>query len=123
MTTNPFLSKILFMHQKFIKEEIPFSKEEKKFRVICMKEEIQEYEDSNIKTDELDALVDLVVFALGTVERQGMLNVFEEAFDKVMTANMGKETGTNQKRGDFNLDLIKPETWIAPYLKDLVGEE
>jgi hypothetical protein len=65
-------------------------------------------------------MVDLVVFALGTVERMGLLDVFEPAYNRVMAANMQKHLGGNAKRGNFQIDLIKPKGWEAPVLSDLV---
>tara|TARA_R110002012_G_scaffold215674_3_gene386702 strand:+ start:4594 stop:4986 length:393 start_codon:yes stop_codon:yes gene_type:complete len=113
------------MHNKFgiTSEKVKFSDEEKKFRICAMQEELDEYKEANTKEDQLDALVDLVVFAFGTAERQGMLEVFEEAFKRVMKANCQKEIGQNQKRGSFQLDLVKPKGWTAPDLSDLVEEE
>ena len=113
------------MHQKFgiTSEKVKFSDEEKKFRICAMQEELDEYKEANSKEDELDVLVDLVVFALGTAERQGLLPVFEEAFHRVMIANCQKEIGTNQKLGSFQLDLVKPKGWTAPILSDLVEEK
>lgn len=111
------------MHTKFgiTSEQVPFSKTEKEFRICAMQEELDEYKEAETKEDELDALVDLVVFAIGTAERQGMLEVFDEAFKRVMIANCKKEIGQNQKRGSFQLDLVKPEGWTAPDLSDLVN--
>jgi predicted HAD superfamily Cof-like phosphohydrolase len=113
---------VKMMHTKFgiTSEEVPFSEEEKKFRICAMQEELDEYKEAETKEDQLDALVDLVVFAMGTAERQGMLEVFDEAFKRVMLANCKKEIGQNQKRGSFQLDLVKPEGWTAPDLSDLV---
>ena len=109
------------MHTKFgiTSEEVPFSEEEKKFRICAMQEELDEYKEAETKEDQLD---DLVVFAMGTAERQGMLEVFDEAFKRVMLANCKKEIGQNQKRGSFQLDLVKPKDWTAPDLFDLVQE-
>ncbi len=109
------------MHEKFgiTSNDIPFSAAEKDFRRWCMQEELDEYVEAETPEDELDALVDLVVFALGTAERQNMLHIFQEAFFRVMKANMGKEVGANKKRGSFQIDLVKPEGWTAPNLSDL----
>jgi len=119
---NNMLIRIKDMHYKFgIRDkDIPFSREEKAFRITAMQEELDEYTCANTKEDELDALVDLVVFALGTAERQGMLEVFDEAFQRVMNANCAKRVGGNKKRGSFAIDLVKPEGWKAPDLSDLV---
>lgn len=119
------ISQIKQMHFKFgiNYEKIAFSSEEKMFRYIAMLEEISEYRDADNKADELDAIIDLIVFALGTLERQGMLDVFNEAFKRVMDANMLKEIGTNRKRNNFKLDLIKPKNWVPADLTSLVQDE
>ena len=116
------LNQIIKMHDKFkiAHDDITFSEREKKFRIEAMQEELDEYRDANTFEDELDALVDLVVFTLGTAERQGMAGVFEEAFKRVMVANNAKELGPNQKRGSFELDLQKPEGWQPADLSDLL---
>lgn len=120
---NTMLAKIKHMHQQFNIDcgALPtFSSDERDFRVVAMQEELDEYQDAYDRHDQLDALVDLVVFALGTAERQGFLESFEEAFDRVMTANCAKQIGRNTKRGNFQIDLIKPSGWTAPDLSDLV---
>lgn len=84
----------------------------------------------------LDALVDLQVVLLGFACQLGFFNlytekqfeplddhtIFEEAFFRVMRANMQKvacKTVDESKRG-YALDLRKPAGWQPPYLKDLV---
>ena len=121
---NISLSQIHLMHVKFgiTNRLVEFSDREKQFRIDAMQEELDEYKAASTKADELDAIIDLVVFALGTAERQGMLNVVKEAFERVMAANMTKELGPNNKRGSFAIDLVKPANFIAPDLSDLVGE-
>lgn len=120
---NSMLSLVKQMHEQFgidCKVLDEFTDTERTFRIVAMQEELDEYKDSTNRYDDLDALVDLVVFALGTAERQGMLSVFEEAFERVMHANMQKQLGANTKRGSFNIDLVKPDGWKAPDLEDLV---
>jgi predicted HAD superfamily Cof-like phosphohydrolase len=116
------LDKIQEMHTKFqiTNSEIPFTQEEKDFRIRAMQEELDEYEEASTLEDELDALVDLCVFAFGTAERMNLLGVFEEAYNRVMQANLQKELGTNEKRGSFEIDLVKPDGWQSPILTDLV---
>ncbi len=115
------IKRIIQMHEKFniSADHIEFSENEKKFRIVAMQEELYEYEEADTPEDNLDALVDLVVFAIGTAERMGMIYIFEEAYNRVMTANMQKEVGENAKRGSFAIDLIKPEGWEAPDHSDL----
>jgi predicted HAD superfamily Cof-like phosphohydrolase len=118
------LSRIKKMHTKFgiTCDEVPFSLKEKEFRIMAMQEELDEYIDAETREDELDALIDLIVFALGTAERQGMLEVFNQGFNRVMAANCMKEIGPNKKRDSFALDLVKPKGWQSPVLSDLVEE-
>ncbi len=125
MTLNRMLKQIKDMHKKFgiSCDKIAFSNDEKMFRIKCLTEEVAEYSMANEAEDELDALVDLVVFALGTAERQGRLNVFEEAFNRVMACNMQKEVGPNAKRDSFALDLVKPKGFKPADLSDLVKEK
>ena len=117
-----YLEKIAKMHDKFMISLVEFSEKEKEFRIEAMQEELDEYKVAKTKEEEFDALIDLLVFTLGTVDRHGWSNVFNEGFDRVMNANMAKELGPNQKRGSFSLDLKKPNNWKAPCHKDLVGE-
>lgn len=120
---NSMFAKIKGMHTQFgiTTEEMPtFSQEEKNFRIEAMLEEIEEYACAETIDDELDAIIDLIVFALGTLERQGLFPVAEEAFNRVMMANCNKELGPNTKRGSFSLDLVKPKRWVAPQFRDLL---
>lgn len=116
------------MHQKFgieyNGEPRQLDKEEFEFRIKAFNEEINEYikayEEGNLE-DQLDALIDLMVFALGACEKQGF-HFVEHAFSRVMTANMAKERVANaseSKRGHA-FDLKKPEGWRAPYFGDLL---
>ena len=122
---NEILKQIENMHNKFqmTSGHIKFTDEEKAFRALAMYEEVSEYMRSKTKEQELDALVDLIIFAIGTVERQDMLYIFEEAFNRIMRANCKKTPGSNKKRGSFKIDLVKPEGWIAPDLSDLFDNE
>jgi len=122
---NIFVESIKKMHLKFgvTHKHVKWTPEEKDFRITAMQEELDEYIDAETKEDELDALLDLMIFTIGTAERQGLLDVYEEAFMRVMRANCNKEVGKNAKRGNFSVDLIKPEHWKAPVLLDLVNGE
>lgn len=92
--------------------------EEKAFRVKAFLEETQEYEDAKTLEEHLDALVDLVIFALGAANRHGF-HRFNEALHRVVDANMKKERGPNAKRGGYQLDLVKPPGWKPADLSDL----
>lgn len=89
------------------------SLEEKRFRFACFSEESLEYLLAESLDDEYDALLDLLVFVCGTLERQGLPI---DGIVDVIHANMKKELGPNGKRGGFELDLRKPEGWQSPDL-------
>ena len=108
------------MHEKFglenTKGVLHLTKEEKEFRSAAMLEELNEYIAADTLVDQYDALLDLIVFAVGTLERHGFPLL--AGFEKVMEANMAKEVGQNgEKRGGFKRDLVKPEGWTAPEAK------
>ena len=98
-----------------------------KFRIDFLQEELDEmikaYNEGgeNEADDTVDALIDLVVVALGT------LDAFQvdtyEAWDRVLAANMAKEVGVKASRPNpLGLpDLIKPEGWTAPTHVDNIG--
>ncbi len=88
-------------------------KEEKAFYVEALLEEVREYEESNLAIDEYDAILDILVFALGALQRHGF---DPKGIEAVVEANMKKELGPLTKRGSFKLDLIKPEGWEPPDL-------
>jgi hypothetical protein len=106
------------MHEKFgLQNDNPaghLSEEEKKFRIVAMREELTEYEYSTELVDEYDALIDLLVFTVGTFERHGF--PLQQGFEIVMQKNMQKElagSSEKSKRG-FSRDLVKPSGWTAP---------
>lgn len=91
------------------------------FRICFLQEELNELQNSQSGDDAVDALIDLCVVAIGT------LNAFDvnsfEAWDRVLNANMAKEVGIKATRPNpLGLpDLIKPEGWTSPSHVDNVG--
>lgn len=115
---NKLLHSVKKMHEKFGLANngcpVHLSPEEKAFRIVALREEIDEYEASSNLVDEYDALIDLMVFAVGTFERQGL--PLQKGFDTVMACNMKKElagSSENSKRA-FKRDLVKPQGWAGP---------
>lgn len=97
------------------------------FRATAMGEELNEFQRAvlkNDRVDQLDSLVDLAVFLFGTAELLGWdSNCFEEAFRRVMEANLTKElavTGSKSKRG-YKADLVKPTGWKSADLTDIAN--
>lgn len=84
-------------------------------RLGLLEEEYNELIDALDKCDSeevVDALIDLVVIAVGTLE---LLNVdVNRAWTEVHTANMAKERGAKEGRPSDGWDLRKPEGWTAP---------
>jgi len=108
---------VLAMHMKFGLQNTDgptvLNEEEKRFRIAAMREEIQEYEEAQDLVTLYDSLLDLIVFAVGTLERHGLPLL--PGFEAVMLANMAKEVGQNgNKRGGFKRDLVKPAGWVGP---------
>ena len=109
------------MHTKYsVNEKIrTFDKEKLKqfleFRIAFLEEELTELKDKINNPEEIvDALIDLCVVAIGTLDAFDVnANI---AWDAVHTANMAKEVGIKASRPNpLGLpDLIKPEGWRAP---------
>lgn len=115
------------MHTKFgVNEKVrEFDKEKLQkfleFRIAFLQEELDEMKSATNGDDVVDALIDLCVVAIGT------LDAFDvhayEAWDRVHKANMAKEVGIKPSRPNpLGLpDLIKPEGWQSPTHADNIG--
>lgn len=126
MSTN-WVKDIGEMHRKYgVNEAIRKMDKEKlakflEFRANFLQEELDELKTAKNADDVVDALIDLCVVAIGT------LNAFDvdayEAWDRVHRANMMKEVGIKESRPNpLGLpDLIKPEGWYPPTHVDNVG--
>ena len=99
------------------------SKEEKEFRIRCLNEELLEYSRANTLTEELDAIIDIVYFAIGTAYRHGFS--FYDGWKEVHRSNMEKVRAASKKESkrDYELDVVKPEGWTPPDLKEAVENE
>ena len=86
------------------------------FRGEQLEEELSEYGAALAAGDAegaVDALIDITVFALGTLAIAGV--DIQEAWDEVHLANMSKVRGIKKGREQSGgWDLIKPEDWSAP---------
>jgi len=92
-----------------------------KFRIEFLEEELTEMKDADNADDVVDALIDLCVVAIGTLD---LMQVdCQQAWDRVLRANMLKKVGVKETRPqDGSLpDLVKPEGWRAPQHSDNVG--
>jgi len=76
---------------------------------------------------QLDAMIDLIYFALGNLHLQGFSpEAINTAWDRVHAANMAKvrssdlNPGKHAAIGTF-VDIAKPVGWVTPNLDDLCG--
>jgi len=138
MSTN-WVQDIADMHQKYGVNPVVrnFDKDKLaaflKFRIDFLQEELDEMRNAvanrqasvldttNASDDVVDALIDLCVVAIGTLDAFDV-NAYE-AWDRVHKANMNKEVGVKASRPNpLGLpDLVKPEAWVAPTHKDNLG--
>ena len=130
---NDWANDIYMMHNKFgVKEWFEANKDNKdlmdkylRFRLSMCKEELDETMDAidNKDPEEIvDGLIDLCVFAIGTLDVFGI--DAHKAWDSVYEANMAKSPGVKEGRPNpFGLpDLIKPDGWTAPSHEDNHGD-
>ena len=106
---------------------------EDSFRIRFKKEELEEYiiatdfayDDSGSAiendADRLDALVDLVFVAVGTAYKHGW--DFNEAWKRVVAANMAKEASSEGSGERGKWKIVKPAGWLPPNHLDLVNPE
>ena len=117
---------IRMMHHKFgVTDWMEKNKHDKelmqkylRFRLKMCMEEMNETIDAALfdrdAEEVVDGLIDLCVFAIGTLDVFGVDP--NEAWDRVYKANVSKDVGVKEGRPNpFGLpDLIKPEGWEAP---------
>ena len=87
------------------------------FRLDMMQEELDETRNAFVNKDPeemVDGIIDLCVFAIGTLEVFGV--DANKAWDEVYKANMNKEVGIKEGRPNpLGLpDLVKPKDWKGP---------
>lgn len=91
------------------------------FRIDFLQEELDEMKDADNGDDVVDALIDLCVVAIGTLDAYDV--DAHEAWNRVHEKNMQKEVGIKASRPNpLGLpDLIKPEGWTPPTHADNIG--
>jgi hypothetical protein len=105
------------VHEAIAKLDTETLKKFLDFRFNFLQEEIDEGRKAIAEKnadDVVDALIDLVVIAVGTLD---LFEVdFDESWNRVLKANLAKKVGANANRpNEFSLpDLIKPPGWEAP---------
>jgi hypothetical protein len=116
------------MHDHFgvrkavLKLDVARLREFLRFRADCVAEEVSELEAGLRRPEEVvDALIDIMVFAAGTLDLFGVDG--QKAWDEVLKANTSKEVGVKEGRPNpYGLpDLVKPAGWEAPSHADNHG--
>lgn len=91
------------------------------FRKDFLAEELRELNEAKDADDIVDALIDLCVVAIGTLDAYDVNPYI--AWNRVLEANMAKEPGIKPSRPNpLGLpDMIKPPGWQGPTHVDNVG--
>ena len=81
----------------------------------ALEEEAKEFYEAETIADQVDALVDSMIFAIGGLRRMGLTRGQAKAcIQAVLDANDQKAAGRKASR-DFGVpDAIKPEGWVGP---------
>lgn len=92
-----------------------------KFQLRFLEEELTEAKSAKTAEDIVDAMIDLCVVAIGTLDAFGV--DAQRAWDCVYLANMAKQPGVKETRPNpFGFpDLIKPPGWKPPEHKNNTG--
>jgi predicted HAD superfamily Cof-like phosphohydrolase len=118
--TNPFRDQEKFMRacdQSVTGDDAQY----KMYRDLITEEykELQEADAAGDRTEQLDALIDILVVTIGAIHSAGW--DAEGAWKEVMSTNFAKidkETGKVRKREDGK--VLKPQGWIAPDLEQFL---
>lgn len=80
--------------------------------VYYIEQEIKCLEHSGVIDQE--SIIEIVSLCILYLHYKWDKKMITEYYGRVTAANLSKELGSLSKRGDFALDLIKPEGWKAP---------
>ena len=92
--------------------------EESAHLTMALQEELQEFNDAVVEGNvvgAVDAIVDLMYFAVGGLWKLGLSHEqMVQCMKAVHAANMLKRKGKVAKRHTGAADAVKPEDWVAP---------
>lgn len=110
---NDFNEQVVGIRRSLVQH---LSADEKDWLLGVLREEIDELELADALVDQVDALIDVIYFAIGGMKRLGLsVEQMEQCFNVVHTCNMRKHQGKKAERAQqHSLDAVKPENWIAP---------
>lgn len=122
---NDKLKKFVEFRLKFLQEELNEAKSAYdtllSLETLPLDREARETEVEKCGDEIVDAMIDLCVVAIGTLNAMGV-DAYE-AWERVHYANMAKEVGIKESRPNpLGLpDLVKPAGWVAPSHLDNLG--
>jgi len=121
--SKDWVTDIAQMHDKYgFRDGLKFDGKFLEFRKRFLAEELDELTNSIASCDStsfVDAIIDLCVVAIGTLDLAYVDT--HKAWDEVLRRNMEKERGQTARDGSNGFDLVKPEGWIPPDHSDNVG--
>ena len=96
----------------------PLSSELRDWFVKALTEEIEEFAqawEADEFVGQVDAILDLIYFAVGRLQQMGLTEVQTmTCFNAIHQANMTKRRGLQAKRGNVEADAVKPDDWVSP---------
>jgi len=122
---NEKLKKFVEFRLKFLQEELNEAKSAYDTllsqETLSLDSDARETQVEKCSDEIVDAMVDLCVVAIGTLNAMG-IDAYE-AWERVHIANMAKEVGIKASRPNpLGLpDLVKPAGWVAPSHLDNLG--
>ena len=103
------------MNQPVRDKALPLSANRIYLRTDWMLDEIEELRNAETVVDQVDALIDIIYFATGTLVEIGLTpEKAEVCWDAVHAANMEKLFPDGKPRFDESGKVIKPDNWQAP---------
>jgi predicted HAD superfamily Cof-like phosphohydrolase len=117
-----FIESVIDFNQRVLgieqREIGPLEQGEHEATVKAFHEEINEYVAAHNQFDlvgQVDAVVDLIYFAVGSLYKKGLsANQIGSILEVVHNSNMTKKLGVVEKRGNPLGDAVKPEGWVGP---------
>jgi len=115
-----------FIQQVPSRKPEPLVGKEKDWLLTCLREEADEFEIALDRVQQVDALIDSMIFAAGGLFRMGLtVKQAEDCLNAVVDANFLKRTGQKEGRVfEGVVDATKPEGWTGPELRisKILGE-
>ena len=116
-----FIQRVVQFNRDLLGVEPPglplnFMEQDHKWMVMALREEAGELEGSHHVVDQVDALVDSIVFSIGGLFKLGLTETqMNDCMMAVMDANFQKKAGKNPNRPVEGVkDGYKPEGWVGP---------